>query len=125
MAGKKSSAKPTVDPELTRQLAAASAEAPVQAVFTLRTPTGERYRSADSTREAVGKIVDEASAAAKAQPHRVNIFPNAQSFAISGPPALVRSLLEHGDIAAAMANVQREDLLIRPVKSKRVPKKGA
>jgi hypothetical protein len=113
----------TIDPTLVRQLANAPAESNVQAVFTLKTPAGEPYRSATSARDTMGKIVKEASAGANAQPHRVTMFPNVQSFAVSGPPALVRRLAEHGDIASAMANVQGEDMLIRPVKSSRVAKK--
>jgi hypothetical protein len=122
-AKRKKDSKPTVDPELERQLASASAEAPVEAVFTLRTPVGELYRSADQTRAAVNKIVSEAASAAKALPDRVKVFPNVQSFAVSAAPSLVRSLLEHQDIGAAMANTQPEDILIRPVRARNSKKK--
>lgn len=118
-----SKAKATIDPKLVRQLARAPAESSVQAVFTLKTPAGESYRSATSAREAMGKIVEEASAGANVHPDRVTLFPNVQSFAVSGPPALVRRLAAHADIAAAMANAQDEDLLIRPVKSRQKTKR--
>ena len=124
MAGKgRSTPKATIDPKLVRQLEAAPDESSVEAVFTLKTPAGESYLSATSAREAMGKIVDEASAGAKVQPKRVKMFPNVQSFAVSGPPALVRRLVEHADIASAMANVQDEDLRIRPVKSQQKARK--
>lgn len=119
----KATVKATIDPKLKRQLASAPAKSSVAAVFTVKTPAGESYRSATSARDAMSKMVEEASAGANAQPDRVVLFPNVQSFAVSGPPALVRKLVEHADVASAMANVQDEDLLIRPVKSRPKGKK--
>lgn len=115
--------KSTIDPQLTKELNDTPAAASVQAVFTLKTPAGEPYRSAASAKEIMGRIVDEASTNTHTQPSRVTLFPNVQSFAIAGPPALVRKVAEHAEIAAAMANRQSEDLLIRPVKSSRRTKK--
>lgn len=124
MAGKgRSAPKATIDPKLVRQLAQASDKSSVGAVFTLKTPPGEPYLSATSARDAMGKIVEEASAEANVRPHRVTLFPNVQSFAVSGPPALVRRLVEHADIASAMANARDEDLLIRPVDSRQKARK--
>jgi len=120
---RKKDAKTTIDPELKRQLDIASEDIPIEAVFTLTTPPGESYRSNDSTNQAVSQIVDEAASASKSTPKRVKVFPNAQSFAVSGSAALVRSLLEHQDIASAIANVQQEDMLIRPVPSEASQKK--
>jgi hypothetical protein len=115
-AGEKTGQKATIDPKLARELAGAPAESPVEAVFTLKTPAGESYRSATSAREAMTRMVEKASADAKVQPYRLTLFPNVQSFAVSGPPALVRKLAENAQVASAMANRQDEDLLIRPVK---------
>jgi hypothetical protein len=111
--------KATIDPKLLRQLDEAPADAVVGAVFTLKTPEGERYLEAASAKDVMSKIVEDAAADAQAQPQRLTLFPNVQSFAVSGPPALVRKLVEHADVASAMANVQDEDLLIRPVKPER------
>jgi hypothetical protein len=105
----------SVDPELRRQLKAARTGS-VQAAFTLRTPPKQPYRDAKDTRATVDKIVAEAGRSVKQSPERLTVFPNAQSFALSGPAALVRKVAEHSEIASATANVQREDLLIRPVK---------
>ena len=114
--------KKTIDPELERQLAAAPTQTPVQAVFTLRAGAS-KAAGADATRKAVDKVVAKASSAAKSAPHRVSVFPNIDSFAVSGTADLVRCLIDDPDVASAMANVQSEDVLIRPVKSKRVKKK--
>lgn len=115
--------KSTIDATLTKQLDEARAAEPVQAVFTLKTPAGESYRSAESAQETMRKIVDEASTHTQTQPSRVTLFPNVQSFAIAGPQALVRRVAEHAEIASAMANRQEQDLLIRPVKPSRSRKK--
>ncbi len=115
---RKSARKPTVDPELKRQLADATDDANVQAVFTLRTPVGQKYLCPADTSNVVEKLIHEGSTASRSSPQRVKVFANAQSFAVSGRPALVRSLLEHSEIASAMANVQREGMAVRPVKPK-------
>jgi len=107
--------KKVIDPELTRTLERAPADSTIQAVFTLRTPTGESYRGSASTRAAVDDLIKKATAATKGAPQHVSVFPNLQSFAVAGAPALVREILKHDDVASAMANVQKEDLLIRPV----------
>jgi hypothetical protein len=113
--GSPSTSDTKVDPELVRQLESAPPEKPVQAVFTLKTPAGQPFRDAQDTREAVSRIIEGASSSAKQQPERVNVLANAQSFTISAPPAFVRAVLGDKEIAAALANAQREDMMIRPV----------
>ncbi len=108
-------AKKIIDPQLTQLLAQAPADATVQATFTLTTPRGAPYRGAASTQAAVKAVVGQAAAKAGDAPYRVSVFPNVQSFAVSGSAALVREVVKHGEVASAMANVQKEDLLIRPV----------
>ena len=103
-----------LDTKLMKQLADASADASVQAVFTLHTPAGKDHNDETATREAVSKIVDEAAAHTNAQPTRMTVFPNVRSFALSGPPALLRKVAQHPDVASAAANATDEDLLIRP-----------
>ena len=117
---KQTSGGKTVDPELERQLDAADDDTPVQAVFTLKTPAGEPYRSAASTKECVSKMIDAAATTAKGAPERLNVFPNLQSFTVAGKPSLVRSLMSNDQVASAMANQQPEDLQIRPARKKEV-----
>jgi hypothetical protein len=88
----------------------------------LKPPRGKPYRDSESTRATVDDLIGKATAATNTPPHRVSVFPNVQSFAVEGSPALVREVLKHDDIASAMANVQKEDLRIRPIE-KRKPRK--
>jgi len=111
----KTLARAKVDPTLVRQLKDAPPESTVGAVFTLRSLTGAPVASPASAREAMEKIVKESADVAQAQPARVTLFPNVQSFAVYGPPALVRTLARHASVASAIANRQNEDMLIRPV----------
>lgn len=112
------SREPTIDPELERQLDA-SAGAPVAATFTLRTPAGERHLDAEQTQRTVQRLIAAASKDSSVEPVHLRVFPNIQSFALSGPARLVRWLLRRREIASAMANEQAEDMLIRPVKRDR------
>ena len=112
---KTSSTGAKVDPALTQQLEDSPAGAVVGAVFTLKTPAGQAYLSSSSASDAVDKIVKDAVDSVKAQPVRVTVFPNVQSFAVYGPPALVRKLIKHPEVASAIANKQNQDMLIRPV----------
>jgi hypothetical protein len=112
---KRARTKKIIDPQLKQMLDKASADATVQATFTLTTPQGDPYREAASTQAAVKAVVGQAAAKAGKSPYRVSVFPNVQSFAISAPAALVREVMKHGDVVSATANVQEEELLIRPV----------
>jgi hypothetical protein len=118
--GKKGSkeTQPTVDPELTRQLDEADDDVEVQAVFTLTNPEGEKYRSNELTEQTVKKIFEAAKSVSETTTSHVKVFPNIQSFAVSAPASIVRSMLSHQEIASATANEQKEDLMIRPVPSK-------
>ena len=117
-------AKKIIDPELKQALEQAPADSTVQATFTLTTPAGEKYRDAASTQAAVKAVIDKASATAAASPGHVSVFPNVQSFALSGSPALVREVIKHQEIASAMSNVQKGDLFIRPYEKSK-PKGGS
>ena len=115
----KSPARAKVDPALARQLKETPVQSTVGAVFTLKSPAGAPVASPASAREAMEKIVKEASDVAQAQPSHVTMFPNVQSFAVYGPPALVRTVARHANVASAIANKQNEDMLIRPVTKSR------
>jgi len=108
-----------VNPELRRQLAAAQASSPVEATFTLRTPTGMAYRDEESTSETAERIVHAAAAATESTEYRLKVFARIQSFLLVGPPALIRAVMAHEEVATATANRQAEDLLIRPVPAKK------
>jgi hypothetical protein len=112
-----------IDAKLKKRLTDASAQGSVEAVFTLKTPEGQPYLSGAAAREAVDRIVAAAAADTKVRPTRLTVFPNVQSFALSGPPALVRRVAQHDDVASATANHQDEDMLIRPVESRPRSKK--
>lgn len=43
-------------------------------------------------------------------------FPNLQSFVVGGPSRIVKAIMDDVEVAAATANRQAEDLLIKPVK---------
>lgn len=122
MAKSKPKPKKHVDPELERQLAESGEDTPVQAVFTLRSKAG-RVGSSDDAKNTVAKVVEQATSGAKSSPHRLTVFPNIRSFAVSASPSFVKCVLKSPEIASAMANVQRQDLFIRPVKVKRIKKK--
>jgi len=116
----KTAAKSKVDPTLTRQLEDAPAESSVGAVFTLKTKGDEPFLSSSEARETIEKIVKDATESAQVKPDRLTVFPNVQSFTLYGPPALVRKVVEHSDVAAAIANKQDQDMMIRPVKRERI-----
>ena len=90
----------------------------MEATFTLRTPAGMAYRAEDSTSEAAERIVRAAAAATESTGYRLKVFTRIQSFLLVGPPALIRAVMEHEEVATATANRQTEDLLIRPVPAK-------
>src|SRR5712671_4116724 len=91
-----------IDPELQRQLDAAGDNDSVEAVFTLRSPQDKPYLDAKETHDAVARILADAGSKAK----DLKVFGNIQSFAMAGPPNLVRKLIDHKQIAAAAANRQ-------------------
>jgi hypothetical protein len=90
-----------VDPELTRQMAAATPDEKVSAVFTLRTPPGKPYLPADETRQTVEQILQE-----QTNIDRVKVFANTQSFALDAPAAIIEKLTKHPAVAAAIADQQ-------------------
>jgi hypothetical protein len=96
-----------LDGKLAEQLAAADAEAPVEAVFLLR-GTGERHiPPADQIKQLATDIINRAGAAAGgATPEAVNIFKHVGSFLVAAKPRLIVELLKQPEIASAMANEQ-------------------
>ena len=106
-----------VDAVLEKQLRAAQDQDSVSAVFTLRSAK-ERILPPAKIELLVREIVDAATRQCSTAPEQVTVFKSLQSFAVQAPAAFVRSVLSHPAIGTAAANVQDEDLLIRPVKKK-------
>lgn len=126
------------DPELSRQLDAATAtDRLVEAVFSLRPtganqplpdpasaeaaqesaspstrplPTPEEFESL--TRDVLARVEKEAGVA----PAHVSVFRSLGSCAISAPPEFIRKLMAQEEVVSATASRQPEDLLIRPVR---------
>lgn len=108
-------ADPHVDPELARQLSESTPEGTLSAVFTLRTPAGLPFLGAAETQELVQKILHSQAALAKQSFERLKVFANTQSFALEGPPELIRKILHHPSVASAIADRQSQSMLIAPV----------
>lgn len=104
-----------VDPELRRQLDAAEEDQPVQAAFTLRAPAGNPLIEADVVRKTVDRIIKFAQEKSGKAVRDFHVLPYVQSFTLAAPAGAIREILNHGDIASAMANVQSEEMAIKPV----------
>jgi len=92
------------DPELLKQIrAAARAERPVEAVFTLRLP--KRVGTGPGRIEDLArKILDRVAHTAGVGALEVSVFANLGAFAVSAPPKFVRALLKEPEISSAVAN---------------------
>jgi hypothetical protein len=106
------------DPELDRQLTAAEKQnEPVSAVFFLRPGRGGALGPA-STKTKVASLLKKAASVTGETPLNVTTYENLGSFAVEARPKLIRYLSTHHDVSSATANVQSQDLLIRPVDRK-------
>jgi hypothetical protein len=106
------------DPELDRQLTAAEKQnQPVSAVFFLRPGRGGAA-GPDATKAKVASLLKKAASATGEAPLRVTTYENLGSFAVEAGPKLIRYLSTHRDVSSAAANVQSQELLIRPVERK-------
>ncbi|MBI3860584.1 MAG: hypothetical protein HY290_01670 [Planctomycetia bacterium] len=102
----------------------ASANNPVKAKFTLRSPAGRAPRSPETIRKVVRRIVEKAESESGAKSQDVKIYPNIDSFSVSGSPELVESLEKHEEVACRLPEVSSEDMLIRPVRKRVVQLKS-
>ena len=100
-----------IDPELTRQLnaasprgAAAAAPDPVQAVVYLRPAGGELAVPADRIQGIVDALLSRVAETVGGASPRHNTFRNLGSFAVAAGPAFIRELIRQPEVAAAMAN---------------------
>jgi hypothetical protein len=104
-----------LDPELQRQLAAATEGQSIEAVFTLLAPEDHPVLDPDDVRRRVDGIVKTAQEASGQAVLDLHVMPLAQSFVVAAPAGVVRAILDSSEVASAMANAQPEDLLIEPV----------
>jgi hypothetical protein len=128
-AGSDNISSPRTDPELLRQLEAASSnDQPVEAVIFLRPDNpSEIAPSPERTREITRKVLDRVESRTGSRERRYNVFGNMGSFVVSALPSFLKELLRQPEIVAAMANQQPGDAMIRPVKRRSVessPKKA-
>ncbi|MEQ1633988.1 MAG: hypothetical protein ABL997_16535 [Planctomycetota bacterium] len=101
------------DPELTRQLEAATlARRSMQAVFFLRSmPT--RARTAvpvpEETRETVRALIERVERETGEHVEDFNVFPSLASFVLKASPRVVEFVFEQEEIASATANQRSTD----------------
>ena len=107
-----------VDPELARQLDAASPASSIGAVFMLRSE-GDVLSEAETTSLA-SRVMKAASKVSGSSPESFQIFTNVQSFSVLGTRALVEAVIAQPEVASAVANLQAEDALIKPLNRRQV-----
>ena len=107
-----------IDPELQRQLTEAPAATPVEATVTLDPGSGRAYIPEDEVVPKVADILHQVGREVGLAHEDVNVFENLGSFAVRACPAFLEALLKRPEVASAMANVQSEDMRIRPVPSR-------
>ncbi len=109
---KKANAK--VDPELRRQLnEAATGEAMIQAVFSLRLPAGKAV-APEAIEELAQQVLDRVTSTTGIKAGDVNVFRNLGSFVVAADKRFIHAMLGEPEIASAMANQQPESVFIQP-----------
>lgn len=110
-----------IDPQLQYELSHVTGpHKAVAATITLRSPEKQELTPA-STESLVRTVLDRIGRRTQCKPNVVNVFPNIQSFAIEAPAVFVEELLNEREIDSAMANQQKQDMRIQPLKAYRVP----
>ena len=96
------------DPELVRQLHAATADdASVEAVFMLAPEDPSQIvPSPERTEELTRHLLERVKASIGKAAEDVNVFHNMGSFVVSAHPDFLRELIAQPEIASAMANQQ-------------------
>jgi hypothetical protein len=106
-----------VDPELTRQLASASAPSqPVEAVFMLHPHHPSQVAAEPEVTDELAKnVLDRVTHDTGIKPQAVNVFRNLGSFAVVAHPEFLHALMQQPEIASAVANRSSEPATIPPV----------
>jgi len=112
--------KAVLDPLLNQRLLEAPDSEAMDAVFTLRPSAKGSGLTPAATRATVERLLLRAHKLTGATAIQVTVFDNIQSFAVSAPAILIKSLIGFKEIASAMSNQQQQDLLIRPVARREV-----
>ena len=116
----KSSTTPATNDELARLLTGAAKDATVSAIISLLPGEKSVLIPAEDVEQRVQSIMRDAATATNLRDSGHQVFKNLGAFAVAGPPDYIRFLTQHPDVASAMPNERGEDMLIRPVKNKRV-----
>jgi len=118
-------AKPKVatDPELARQVEAASHTGDaVEAVFVL-TPEdpSQGAPSPERTEQITRQVLERVKDRVGRRENKLNVFRNLGSFVVSAHPEFLKELMSQPEISMAMANQQPGTETARPVKNRPLP----
>jgi len=116
-----------IDPELTRQLAAATPnDTQVEAVFILASDDPLRaVPSPEQTEELIHQVLKRVESRVGKREGKLNIFRNLGSFVVLAHPTFVQELMSQPEIAAAMANRHPDAKAVSPqVPRTRIRKQG-
>lgn len=92
------------DPELVRQLAEATEDSLVDAVFVLDSSNG--VPPGGEVEAQVQRLVERVESETDSSISELNVFPNLASFVVRASPQLVERLLEQPEIETGVANQQ-------------------
>jgi hypothetical protein len=96
-----------IDPVLRKLLSEAEgSNAPVEAVFHLRSPDESKLSSSENIEEIVRKLLARVAERVGIKETRCNIFRFLGSFAIAAEPRFITELLKQPEVSAAVANRQ-------------------
>ena len=114
--GKRKPSRPQIDPELAKQLRAASANAsPVEAVVVLRTVRATTKTGSDTDARAKA-VLDRVSATTGLVPHDVNVFTNLSSFVVSAEARFIEGLFDQAEVTSVVANSRPDDDMLLSAK---------
>jgi hypothetical protein len=96
---------PRVDSALLRELADAErAQAPAQAVVTLRRPHPGRLPTPEQTEAAARRVIEHAESETGERAAALNVFRNLNAFAVEASPAFIRSVIAREEVQSARSN---------------------
>jgi hypothetical protein len=84
------------------------------AKFTLKTPAGKPYLSVPEAESAARDLVKRVEGETAARADKVHVWPNVQSFMVSGPQVLIDRIAAQPEIAGPLGDHSSEVLFFRP-----------
>jgi hypothetical protein len=113
------------DPQLRRLIETAGVGGSVSVVCSL-TRNPRRPVNPEETQQNVDALLRRVEDQTGERPVESSVFSNIGAFALSAPVPFIERLIAQPEIATATANVQQEDLLIRPIERRRAggPRRG-